>query len=101
MDSLLSFPVGLFHPLQHAGLARRTRDTDYLSKWMECPIGQNGRFGTWGLTFLVAFSFSDRHPVPVGASINSAVLTRMRGTTSKRAGICPRCPPHQRAAFVN
>jgi hypothetical protein len=28
MDSLLSFPVGLFHPLQHAGLARRTRDTD-------------------------------------------------------------------------
>ena len=26
MDSLLSFPVGLFHPLQHAGLARRTPD---------------------------------------------------------------------------
>src|SRR5262245_57639237 len=24
MGSLLSFPVGLFHPLQHAGLARRT-----------------------------------------------------------------------------
>ena len=24
MDSLLSFPVGLFHPLQHAGLARRS-----------------------------------------------------------------------------
>ena len=24
MDSLLSFSVGLFHPLQHAGLARRT-----------------------------------------------------------------------------
>ena len=24
MDSLLSFPVGLFHPLQHAGLSRRT-----------------------------------------------------------------------------
>jgi hypothetical protein len=29
MDSLLSFPVGLFHPLQHAGLSRRTRFTDY------------------------------------------------------------------------
>jgi hypothetical protein len=29
MDSLLSFPVGLFHPLQHAGLSRRTRLTDY------------------------------------------------------------------------
>jgi len=24
MDSLLSFLVGLFHPLQHAGLSRRT-----------------------------------------------------------------------------
>ena len=24
MDSLFSFPVGLFHPLQHAGLSRRT-----------------------------------------------------------------------------
>jgi hypothetical protein len=24
MDSLLSFPVGLFHPRQHAGLSRRT-----------------------------------------------------------------------------
>jgi len=24
MDTLLSFPVGLFHPLQHAGLSRRT-----------------------------------------------------------------------------
>src|SRR5882724_9910317 len=26
MDSLLSFPVGLFDPLQHAGLSRRTPD---------------------------------------------------------------------------
>src|SRR5215813_8177026 len=26
MESLLSFPVGLFHPLQHAGLARRSPD---------------------------------------------------------------------------
>jgi hypothetical protein len=24
MESLFSFPVGLFHPLQHAGLARRS-----------------------------------------------------------------------------
>ena len=24
MDSLLSFPVGLLHPLQHAGLSRRS-----------------------------------------------------------------------------
>jgi hypothetical protein len=24
MDPLFSFPVGLFHPLQHAGLSRRT-----------------------------------------------------------------------------
>ena len=26
MDSLFSFPVGLFHPLQHAGLSRRSPD---------------------------------------------------------------------------
>jgi hypothetical protein len=26
MESLFSFPVGLFHPLQHAGLSRRTPD---------------------------------------------------------------------------
>jgi hypothetical protein len=35
MDSLLSFPVGLFHPLQHAGLSRRTRYTDYKAMWFE------------------------------------------------------------------
>jgi len=29
MDSLLSFPVGLFHPLQHAGLSRRSPDTPW------------------------------------------------------------------------
>src|SRR5438445_1117840 len=27
MESLFSFPVGLFHPLQHAGLSRRTPDS--------------------------------------------------------------------------
>jgi hypothetical protein len=27
MESLFSFPVGLFHPLQHAGLSRRTPST--------------------------------------------------------------------------
>ena len=33
MDSLLSFPVGLFHPLQHDGLSRRS------------PVGrQSGRY---------------------------------------------------------
>jgi hypothetical protein len=26
MESLFSFPVGLLHPLQHAGLSRRTPD---------------------------------------------------------------------------
>ena len=28
MESLFSFPVGLFHPLQHAGLSRRTPEQD-------------------------------------------------------------------------
>jgi hypothetical protein len=29
MDSLFSFPVGLFHPLQHAGLSRRSTNSRY------------------------------------------------------------------------
>src|SRR6266571_9079958 len=34
MDSLLSFPVGLFHPLQHAGLSRRSPYSRRgLSRW--------------------------------------------------------------------
>src|SRR4029077_458853 len=34
MDSLLSFPVGLFHPLQHAGLSRRSPRIPFL-RWDE------------------------------------------------------------------
>jgi len=30
MDSLFSFPVGLFHPLQHAGLSRRSTYSRYV-----------------------------------------------------------------------
>ena len=35
MDSLLSFPVGLFHPLQHAGLSRRS-PTSRLTSQVDC-----------------------------------------------------------------
>jgi len=31
MESLFSFPVGLFHPLQHAGLSRRTPNSRRLA----------------------------------------------------------------------
>src|SRR5580704_7943659 len=34
MDSLLSFPVGLFHPLQHAGLSRRSPRRRLLGTWV-------------------------------------------------------------------
>jgi len=37
MDSLLSFPVGLFHPLQHAGLSRRSPDGRRLAKNIRAP----------------------------------------------------------------
>jgi hypothetical protein len=54
MDSLLSFPVGLFHPLQHAGLSRRTRSTDlptseidFLAK-RKMPIYDNLRTHEFG-----------------------------------------------------
>jgi hypothetical protein len=43
MDSLLSFPVGLFHPLQHAGLSRRTPRS-------RLP-GNNPGFAKLGATF--------------------------------------------------
>jgi hypothetical protein len=33
MDSLLSLPVGLLHPLQHAGLSRRSPDTPSLRRY--------------------------------------------------------------------
>ncbi len=34
MDSLLSFPVGLFHPLQHAGLSRRSPVSRLIGMWL-------------------------------------------------------------------
>jgi hypothetical protein len=46
MDSLLSFPVGLFHPLQHAGLSRRTRYTDYRSIELRFVNTSAFNFGT-------------------------------------------------------
>ena len=39
MDSLLSFSVGLFHPLQHAGLSRRTPAYRLLGSYI-AMIGQ-------------------------------------------------------------
>src|SRR5260370_41570808 len=37
MDSLFSFPVGLFHPRQHAGLSRRSPTSRPLVRNMEEP----------------------------------------------------------------
>src|SRR5215475_6895786 len=39
MDSLLSFPVGLFHPLQHAGLSRRSPRSRHLGPCNSTPAG--------------------------------------------------------------
>src|SRR6266566_8284800 len=39
MDSQHCFPVGLFHPLQHAGLSRRSPSTPSLDReWSENPL---------------------------------------------------------------
>ena len=43
MDSLFSFPVGLFHPLQHAGLSRRTPDRRRYSRSARLPIPSGAR----------------------------------------------------------
>src|SRR5207249_3176300 len=40
MDSLLSFPVGLFHPLQHAGLSRRSPSTPQLGRNLRPSIAR-------------------------------------------------------------
>ncbi len=47
MDSLFSFPVGLFHPLQHAGLSRRSPVCRLSENWLNyspqgCIIGNRG-----------------------------------------------------------
>ena len=34
MDSLFSFPVGLFHPLQRGGLSRRSPDGRQSTNWL-------------------------------------------------------------------
>src|SRR5229473_1856501 len=39
MDSLLSFPVGLFHPLQHAGLSRRSPDCRQTGSYLVSQFG--------------------------------------------------------------
>ena len=35
MDSLFSFPVGLFRPLQHAGLSRRSPDCRQSASYLD------------------------------------------------------------------
>jgi hypothetical protein len=62
MDPLFSFPVGLFHPLQHAGLSRRTPD---------CPSsGRN----------LYPDSSKPSHELFVRYTVNRRTINGARGT---------------------
>jgi hypothetical protein len=53
MDSLLPFPVGLFHPLQHAGLSRRssgassTLRSSTLNELREIDLAKAGRVAVY------------------------------------------------------
>jgi len=50
MDSLLSFPVGLFHSLQHAGFdpgARRGRDADHSTPPAQIRTGGTTAYGSY------------------------------------------------------
>src|SRR5437667_9276114 len=69
MESLFSFPVGLFHPLQHAGLSRRTPSG---RKWPELSAFRDRMLSSiQGLVHLLDTSiFTD----PVNCSIMSAKL---------------------------
>src|SRR6184192_478448 len=50
MESLFSFPVGLFHPLQHAGLSRRTPDCrpsgSLAAMITSAPLGERSRLSS-------------------------------------------------------
>ena len=63
MDSLLSFSVGLFHPLQHAGLSRRSP--------VSRPLIQNHRIGV---------------PLSGKAGLMAKIRPRPIATTVKFAG---------------
>ncbi len=68
MDSLFSFPLWLFHPLQHAGLSQCTPDSRRFGLWLclivsrswrsrleqsgnvlwhKCQMGKGFPFGAW------------------------------------------------------
>jgi len=55
-----SFPVGLFHPLQHAGLSRRTKQTGFApaTGWLTTPSNwrrvQRFRLSVFGRGFVYA-----------------------------------------------
>ena len=79
MDSLFSFPVGLFHSLQHAGLSRRTLD-DALSVtyfFFECSAGPSKKFKA-GSVLRVLIALQDYATAPLPA-VFSATISRVRG----------------------
>jgi hypothetical protein len=82
MDSLLSFPVGLFHPLQHAGLSRRSpgsrRHTDERQdpgRHYDADLGRSAQPSLASPERTPAFSTMERMEVtlrPVAKVFNAA-----------------------------
>src|SRR2546427_11785961 len=69
MESLFSFPVGLFHPLQHAGLSRRTPDGRPTTNW------HTKRPSAPGLSVLITINFFLPCPCRRGAPKTPHICT--------------------------
>jgi HKD family nuclease len=71
MNSLFSFPVGLFHPLQHAGLARRTTGGASSGR-----SGEGRPFGLLGTVATSTWANSYVYTDTTMALLHGQVLTR-------------------------
>jgi len=81
MESLFSFPVGLLHPLQHAGLSRRT---PVCRRSRNCAISESRAFlgSDAGIEWpLFSASLCDNGSVvPPGFSVTDVVMQRPIGS---------------------
>src|SRR2546425_9551621 len=100
MESLFSFPVGLFHPLQHAGLSRRSPDRRPTVQNRRVPESRNAKtlpsgdqFSHTELPPSVYGNVYNLCSVPPRAGITQ--IDNWRGFIEKRVNaICPPSGDH-------
>src|SRR5712692_1603149 len=82
MDSLLSFPVGLFHPLQHAGLSRRSPSGRRSGRSKITNEVRMKYFLLAGFVFACTLAAQSN---PGAASIEGHVLSSLTGAPIRKA----------------